>query len=130
MNIFTDSSALVALFNPQDPNHKKAKNTAEKYKIKSFTISNYIFAETVTVLSQRVGKIKALYAGELLRKRASRIEVDENTLNLAWELFKKQKSKNVSFVDCTTFALSQQGIFDKVFTFDDDFQTNKVPILE
>lgn len=28
-----------------------------------------------------------------------------------------------------TFALSQQGIFDKVFTFDSDFIKNKVPVL-
>lgn len=130
MNIFADSSALVALFNPQDPYHNQSKLIAKKYKIRSFIISTYIFAETVTVLSQKVGKIEALHAGEMLKKKASKIEVDENTLNLAWEIFKKQTSKNVSFVDCATIALFQKGVFDKLFTFDSDFKKNSVPVLE
>ncbi len=130
MTIFTDSSALVALFNPQDPHHSKAKVISKKYKIKSFTISDYIFAETVTVLSQKVGKTEAIYAGGLIKKLCSKVGINEDNLNLAWELFKKQTSKNVSFIDCTTFALYQDGAFDKVFTFDKDFKKNEIPILE
>lgn len=129
MSVFTDSSALVALFNPQDPNHNKAKLITKKYKIKSFVISDYIFAETVTVLSQKIGKKKAIYAGEFIKKRCLKVETSEDILNLSWEIFKKQKSKNVSFVDCTTFALYQKGVFDKAFTFDSDFKSNKIPYL-
>lgn len=129
MSVFTDSSALVALFNPQDPNHNKAKSITKKYKIKSFAISDYIFAETVTVLSQKVGKNEAIYAGEFIKRRCLKVGINEDILNLSWEIFKKQKSKNVSFVDCTTIALFQKGMFNKLFTFDSDFKSNKIPVL-
>lgn len=130
MIIFADTAGLVSLFSEKDSNHKKALQIVKKLRSKSFLISKYIFAEVVTMLSQKEGKEKSIIVGEHLKNNYKWIDLDISMENLAWELFKKQKSKNVSFVDCTTFALSQQGIFDKVFTFDDDFQTNKVSILE
>ena len=130
MIIFADTSALVSLFNPLDPNHEKAKILAKRMQIKSYLISNYTFAETVTILSQKVGKEKATYSGELMKKRFKEIKIDPKIDDLAWEIFKKQKSKNVSFVDCTTFALFKIGVFDKAFTFDNDFETNRIPVLE
>ena len=91
-------------------------------------ISKYIFAEVVTILSQRDGKKQSIIAGGLLKKAYAWIGT-EDIENLAWEIFKKQTSKNVSFVDCTTFALYQKGVFDKAFTFDSDFKTNGIPTL-
>ncbi len=58
MSVFTNSSALVALFNPQDPNHNKAKLITKKYKIKSFAISDYIFAETVLFSLKKLVRMK------------------------------------------------------------------------
>lgn len=130
MTIFADTSALVALFRIDDPHHKTAKNIAKKLRGIDTVISNYVFLETVTVLSQRVGKEKTIKAATVIRKSFEEIRIDSEIDNLAWEIFTKQESKNVSFVDCTTFALYQKGVFDKAFTFDSDFKKNKVVVLE
>lgn len=129
MIVFADTSALVSLFNPDDSNHARAKLLARKVKSKFFLISDYIFAETVTILSQKVGKEKSIDAGELMKTRFKQIRINEDEAEIAWDIFKKQKSKNVSFFDCTTIALFQKGVFDKLFTFDADFQKNKVSVL-
>lgn len=130
MIIITDTSALVSLFSKQDINHNKAIKIINNLKTAELLISNYIFAEVTTMLSQKEGKKKAVKIGEYLKKKYSWIRLDTKTEELAWEIFKKQTSKNVSFVDCATFALYQDGAFDKAFTFDSDFKTNKIPVLE
>lgn len=129
MNIFADASAIVALFSENDPNHKQAVKLATKFKHHDFLISNYVFAETVAILSQRIDKDKAIIAGEHLKKTYTWVELDKKVESLAWEIFKKQRSKNVSFVDCSVFALYQNGVFDKAFSFDKDFKTNHIPLV-
>lgn len=130
MIILADSSALVSFFNPLDSNNEKALEIAGQLEENSLVITRYIFAETVTVLSQRVDKKNSIFAGEYLKKNCKIIDVGEELENLAWEIFKKQKSKNVGFVDCTIFALYKKGVFDKAFSFDKDFKKNMVPIVE
>lgn len=130
MIIITDASALISLFSKKDINHKKALKIIKSLETEELLISNYIFAEVTTMLSQKEGKEKAVKIGEYLKKKYSWIRLDIETENLAWEIFKKQASKNVSFIDCTTFALYRNGAFNKAFTFDSDFRTNKIPTLE
>lgn len=130
MTIFVDASASVSYFDCQDQNHLKAVALSKRFGRNEIVISNYVFAETVTILSQNAGKEVATDAGNYIQTNFSIIRVSPEMENLAWEIFKKQKSKNVSFVDCTTFALYQDGAFDKALTFDSDFKSNKVPILE
>ncbi len=130
MRIFADASALIALLRTGDPNHQKALMLSKQLAGNVGLISKYIFAETVTILSQKEGKKQAIDAGKTLKKHFKWVQLDEEMEQLAWEIFKKQTSKNVSFVDCTIFALYQQGIFDKAFAFDQDFKKNKIPVLE
>lgn len=130
MTIFVDASAAVSYFSNQDPNYSKARVLAKSFGGNKIITSNFVFAEIVTILSQKVGKTIAIDAGNYISNNFSLIRTAEDTENISWEIFKKQKSKNVSFVDCTIFALYQQGVFDKVFTFDKDFKKNKIPILE
>ena len=129
MTIFADTSALVSLYSKTDPNHDKAIEIVKSHKEITFMISKYIFAEVVTILSQKDSKKQSIIAGNILIGSYSWINTEKNIENLAWEIFKKQTSKNVSFIDCTTFALYKQGVFDKAFAFDQDFKSNKIPVL-
>lgn len=130
MTIFADTSTLVSLYSKTDSNHAKAVQIIKSYKNNPLIISKYIFAETVTILSQREGKKQSIKVGEVLKNVYVWADINQEIENLAWEIFKKQTSKNVSFVDCTTIALYQDGAFDKLFSFDSDFKKNKVAILE
>lgn len=129
MRIFADSSALVALFRTGDPDHQKAVTLSKQLGSNTSLVSKYTFAETVTILSQKEGKKQSIDAGETLKKHFKWIQLDEETENLTWEIFKKHASKNISYIDCTIIALYQKGAFDKCFTFDQHFKSSKVPIL-
>ena len=130
MRIFADASAMVSFYDPKDNNHIKAKKITSKILKIPLLTSNFVFAEIVTILSQRIDKQNSILAGEYIKKNITIIRLTEKMEDLVWEIFRKQTSKNVSFVDCATFALYQQGVFDKAFTFDSDFKKNKIPILE
>ena len=132
MTIFADTSAIISLFDEQDPNHLQAQALSSHLKTDSVTslTSNFVFAEIVTILSQKLGKETSNRIGQYIKISFRIIRLTEETENLAWEIFKKQTSKNVSFVDCTCFALYKEKVFDKAFAFDSDFKKNKVMILE
>lgn len=129
-SIFVDSDAFVALAISYDSNHKKALKTLSNLLQKSsiFITSNYVFSETITVISQKAGhdeaisfikKIKA--GGEYTIKW-----IDQVIESLAIEIFTKQSSKNVSFVDCTNMALIKHDNLDAIFSFDEIYKKNGI----
>ncbi|MEX0622120.1 MAG: PIN domain-containing protein [Candidatus Woykebacteria bacterium] len=122
--IFVDTSAFVALNNPKDPHHKKSLQVSlnlEKESAPFFT-TNYILAESYTVISQKVDKEASVYFRENLDLRIRIVRVGESLEETAWEIFKETRSKNVSYVDCTSFAAMKAFNIKRAFAFDDDFK--------
>ena len=85
-----------------------------------FFISNFIFLEVVTVLSQRVGKKTALEVGNYLLSdsRINLIHIDENLNDRTWQRFKEIKSKNASFVDASIIETMKMQRLTDLLTFD------------
>ena len=79
MIIITDASALISLFSKKDINHEKAIKIIKSLETEELLISNYIFAEVATMLSQKEGKEKAVKIGEYLKKKYSWIRLDIET---------------------------------------------------
>ncbi|MEX0616990.1 MAG: PIN domain-containing protein [Candidatus Woykebacteria bacterium] len=120
--IFVDTSAFVALRSPADPNHKKAHEVAFQLEKRedSLITTNYILAETYTVISQKVSKDRLIAFGEEFDPRIKLISIDEDLEGAAWKIFKGIKSKNVSY--CTSFAVMRYYNIDQSFAFDEDFE--------
>ncbi len=105
--VFVDSDAFVALIKEDDDNHEKAKGILkallEDYDT-TFITSNYVFSEVATVVSQKVGHREALEFIDTITSPEYYIEMKRVSQELerqAIEIFRRQTSKNVSFVDCT-----------------------------
>lgn len=126
--IFVDSSYVIALANKTDTQHEKARAIAKGLAKKNpfLVLSNYVFSEITTVLSQRAGRAIARAVGEeLLRHpRAEIIIADEDLDYQAWTIFKQIQSKDVSFVDASIIATMQSAGISDLLTFDlTDFQS-------
>ncbi|MBI3559348.1 type II toxin-antitoxin system VapC family toxin [Candidatus Gottesmanbacteria bacterium] len=124
--VFVDANFFVALYNPQDSLHSQAESLSEKLTSgdEELYLSNYVFSELTTVLSQRAGREKAVIAGEFLRKSENFtiIFVDHDLQESSWEIFCETKKKNTSFVDCSTVAIMRAEGIKKLLTFDrEDF---------
>ena len=119
---FIDSSFIVALFKNFDSNHDKAKLISEQlFTLSSeLIISDFVFSESLTILSQKVGKEIALKLQDFLLDRQifRIIYLDEILIMKSKEIFSQAKSKNMSFADCTSLAIIEYETIKNFVTFD------------
>ena len=126
MRLFVDASAWLALNDKNDQYHGEAVSRSiliKQQKIQLVT-SEYVFDETITIIRYRVSHRAAVMFGDaLMSSTITSIEdiTDEESLK-AWVLFKKYGDKELSFTDCTSFALMMKLKLQKAFTFDDHFK--------
>ncbi len=133
--VFVDSDAFIALIKEDDTNHKKAKEVLQRvtgaHEV-TFITCNYVFSEVVTVISQRVGHKEAIAFIDAITAPDYYIEVKrvtEEEEKHAIDFFKRQSSKNVSFVDCTNMALMMEHQISDIFSFDGVYKTNGFVLL-
>lgn len=124
MDIFFDSNYYIGLVNELDSNYKKSVALSNRLKEESYkpVISNFIFLEVVTVVSQRVGRKSSIITGESLKNKAEIINISDSLEEKTWELFKQIKDKDVSFIDCSTIIVMRDKKINKLVTFDQHFQ--------
>lgn len=133
--VFVDADAFVALAREDDTNHSHALRILQFLSRQSVGLitSNYVFAEAVTVISQRVGHQAALSFIEEVRSPESTIFIDwiyQEIESRAMQIFAKQTSKNVSFVDCTNMAILERGEIDHIFSFDAAYRKNGYHLVQ
>lgn len=120
--VFVDSNYFIALFNPSDMLHTRACDFARK--IDSYNtflvISNFVFLEIVTVLSQRRGRRVSIEVGEHLLTNSLIVitHVDELLQRESWHIFQNSTEKNMSFVDASIVAIMKAEDITKLLTFD------------
>lgn len=122
--IFVDANVFIGLLNDESSLHEKAieKSAILKKNSEILATTDIVVAETITVLSSRISRTLALGFGRNVeRGEIQIIYLDSDTLSLSWKIFQTMTSKNVSFFDCTSFAIIKKFNIEKVFSFDRDF---------
>ena len=129
--VFVDSNVFIGVLNTHDALHEKALNLWETLKKEQcgLVVSNGIISEVITVLSQRVGKQKALdFAYSIYFDDKHEIEIvrlDETIELKALEHIEVISSKNVSFIDATNIAIMELYGIKKLASFDKEFRKQK-----
>jgi len=126
MKIFVDTSAWLALNDKNDQYHSEAVsrlNAVAKQKIELIT-SEYVADESITIIRYRVSHKAAVVFGDALMNSTivTVADITDEERFLAWMLFKKYDDKELSFTDCTSFALMNKMRLRKAFAFDDHFK--------
>lgn len=125
-NLFVDADFFCALYNRKDSQHDKAKQLAARIASSKFSLvtSNLVLFEVYTVLSQRAGKKVAVHFGERIREERPFLVVGvvPSFEERAWRVFKQIENKNVSFVDCASFAVIKRLKIKRVLSFDIHFK--------
>lgn len=124
MKIVIDSNYYIGLTYKDDPLHNKILNLTAFLNTTSYipVISNLIFLEIVTVISQRLTRADAIILGNLLKRKVEIIRIDEELEDKTWELFKTIQQKDISYVDCSTLVVLQEKKIKKLVTFDKHLQ--------
>lgn len=128
-----DSSALVALANPDDSTHDRASkliNIIRKGNIQIVLISA-VFAETLNVLGKKIGHNPAIQFGNEIARSSEYIYKDTSIAlhQGALEIWKNQKS-SVSYTDCIVMATASEFDTKYILGFDEAFFANgyKLPV--
>ena len=132
---FVDTDVFVALTVKTDANHQRAVSFLHLLLEKNvmFFTSNYVFSESITVISMRSDHQTAVKYIEDMKSLESPFHIeraDEALEQEAIDLFKVQTSKNTSFVDCTNMVFMQRLSADAIFSFDRVYKTNGFCLLE
>lgn len=125
--ILVDADAFVALANPFDSNHEKAKLHRNEISETKFLLitSDPAFGEAITVISQKTDLQTAVqFAEEILTSHVEIIEVDASLRRIALDILKKQTSKNSRFTDCINMAIMNEKGIDTIFSFDMQYKKN------
>lgn len=122
--VFVDSNFFIALLNPLDTLNNKALICSEKIKgeLPTLVISNFIFLEIVTILSQRVNRKAAITFGTRLMQdnQIEIIHIDESLQEKSWKTFQETDRKNISFVDCSILTVMETEKINTLLTFDQE----------
>jgi predicted nucleic acid-binding protein len=132
--IFVDTDAFVALAVTNDTNHEKAialVNALQQRPVIFFT-SNYVFAESITVISQRASHEAALQYIDTMQSPENPFTIEragDDIEDAAIRRFKQQTSKNISYVDCTNMAFMEHLQADAIFSFDSGYRKNRLTLV-
>src|SRR3989337_1553321 len=106
--VFMDTSALIALKNESETKHAAAMGGFENLLSKNIGImtTNFVFAETYTLLRYRVGHKVAVEFGDFVRQSRviQYVRASEEIENIAWKIAVKYQDKDFSFADWVSFA--------------------------
>lgn len=130
-DIFVDSNYFIAFFNSSDTLHARAIMIAKELYAQNtaLIISNFIFLEVVTVLSQRVGRESGLRVGRHLLDdpKVNIIHIDTALQQATWDIFQAVSGKDIGFVDCSILAVMRAEAVRTLLTFD---RTDFRPLLK
>lgn len=132
MLVFVDSSAFISSLVSNEGNFKQATTIIKRLEAEGALLitTNMIIAEVLTVLSMKHGKELALTFGEQIRDNSLEIaHVNQDLFESAWQIFKREKSKNLGFVDCVSFAFIKNFRIPSAFAFDKQFLRRGFEVL-
>lgn len=118
--IFADTSALFALFNPNDEFHNTAKGWFQENRPK-LVLTDYIVDELLALAISRGDKKFALTISKQVRVLAGIKKITEEDFNKAWAIFDSYQDKNWSLTDCTSYVFMNRTGIKKAFAIDPHF---------
>ncbi len=122
ISVILDTSFLVAFYDLDDDNHKRADEFIKEFeggKFGRLIISDYIFDETITLLKKYIGNKKTTEIGKYLLNSLEFIGMETRLFELSWDLSKK--FDELSFTDCSIIATMKHYNIDYLATFDSGF---------
>ena len=124
MRVFVDTSALFAVINDAEANHRRASEVWRGLLANGAALltSNYVVVETCALLQNRLGveAVGAFYAEAMPLLQVKWI--DEGRHDAGVEAVLAADRKKLSLVDCVSFQVMRENGVRAVFCFDDHFR--------
>lgn len=123
MKCFVDTSAFFALLDRDDKNHSVAEKILRKLFENDTVLitSNYVLVESFALIQKRLG-MEALRAFQRNLTPVVRVEYVSSELHwIGVAAVLSASRRNLSLVDCVSFAIMRSLNIQSAFTFDHHF---------
>jgi predicted nucleic acid-binding protein len=129
--VFVDTSALLALLNPNDTAHKRARAAFDGLAAAgdALVTTSYVLVETYALVARRLGAEAVRAFRESFAPLLEVTWVDEPLHEAGLDLLTARKSRRISLVDAVSFVAIRQRSVDRVFAYDDDFRRERFDLL-
>lgn len=130
--IFMDTSALIALGDRNDKNHKRAVEFfREAAETTRFVIPKHIVVEFIDGVTKRIGKKEAMEKlDSILKSKLIIVKHDKlSDWEKALEYFFRYSDKEIDLTDCLSFAMMERLGLRTAFTFDSDFRVHGFEVV-
>lgn len=120
--IFLDSSAIYALTDKDDEAGPSVESFLKERRTPP-VMTNLIFAESMSLITKRLGKRAGERTGEILLSSqfVRLVYLDEKIHRDAWTFYKKYRDKDFDFIDATSFVFCQKRGIKEALTLDRHF---------
>jgi predicted nucleic acid-binding protein len=131
--IFLDTGFLYALFAEEDEHHLRVQEVLEEYQERRLSdlviTTNFVVGETLTLARSKghpdpgVRHDRAVEIGQHLRAGyfAQIYRVSEEDEEAAFDLFRRHRDQEYSFVDCLSFVVMDKLAIREAFSVDKHF---------
>lgn len=124
MVVYVDTSAMLAILHAEDTNHAKAIETWLNLAQGEIDLvcNNYVLVEAFSLLQRRYGLEKARALQERIAPLLDIDWLDEDLHSDAVNSLLTANRRQLSLVDCSSFATMRRMRIESVFTFDEHFK--------
>jgi predicted nucleic acid-binding protein len=119
---FIDSSFFFSLVDQKNLAHEQSKELLQKLP-PFYITSNYVFAETLSLITKRLGKQTGVLFARSLQssQQIDLIVADSKQEKQALEMYEKYDDKDFDYIDAISFILCKAFSIRRVLTFDHHF---------
>lgn len=131
MSVYVDTSAFLAVLNPNDQFHPEAARIWRELITNEITpvCSNYVIVETIALVQSRMG-IAAVDAFVNSIQPSLQVEwVSESEHASGVHLLRTLNRRRLSLVDCVSFIQMQRLGIQQVFAFDPHYSEQGFVLL-
>jgi predicted nucleic acid-binding protein len=129
--ILADTSAIYALLDRADPNHRRARLTLEALHAAEdrLVTHGYVVVEVVALVQRRLGVAVVRRFVDDMLPIIEVVHVDEQLHAEALEGLLAAGQRDVSLVDRTSFLVMRRYAIGRAFAFDADFAAEGFELL-
>jgi predicted nucleic acid-binding protein len=123
MNVFVDTSAILALLDQDDISHARAVQIWQRLVNEEHALvtTNYVILETAALLQTRIGLEAVRGFQNDIVPLLKPIWIDKDVHELSVQALLLANRRWLSLVDCSSMTIARQSGIDHFFAFDRHF---------
>jgi len=126
--VFADTGYWIALVNPNDGLHRKAKEVSQQLGALTLVTSDMVLVEVLNMFAERGTHLRQAAVATVQAVAADPgIEVVPQTRRLfrdAYDLYRTRSDKDWSLTDCASFVIMDERQIGDALTYDGNFVQN------